>query len=468
MKKNILILIVLTYNLSLFSQIAPNTYVIKFKDKNNSEYSITSPEKFLSERAIDRRQKYNIPVTKQDIPVNKSYLNKLKEIGLEIYAVSKWFNHAVVFTKDSSLIEKVYELDFVKSNMEEQKIVKKNAEKKEFQKPDIQVIDDTVFAFEYGLGKNQIQMLNGHYLHNRGWQGQGMQIALLDAGFLKADKLPSLDSLFKNNQILGIRDFVARDDEVYKDDSHGMQVLSTIGGNLPGKLVGTAPKAKFWLLRTEEAASEYIVEEYYWISGAEFADSIGVDLIHTSLGYNNFDDKVNSHKYEDMNGDVAPISICADIAASKGILVCTSAGNEGNDPWKYISAPADADSALSVGSVGAGGKLSGFSSRGPTSDNRVKPDVMAQGSFSYVQGTSGSITFSFGTSFSGPIIAGAVACLWQANPTFNNMQIIEAIQKSCSKYDKPDGNYGYGIPDFAKADTYLKQLKKEKEKEINN
>ena len=205
------------------------------------------------------------------------------------------------------------------------------------------------------------------------------------------------------------------------------------------------------------------VEEYYWAAAAEYADSLGVDMIHTSLGYNDFDDKVSSHKYKDMNGDVAPVSVAADIASAKGILVVTSAGNEGNDAWKYVSAPADADSVLSVGAVKADKDYAYFSSRGPSADGRIKPEVVAQGSWAYVQGSSGSVTFASGTSFSGPIMAGAVASLWQANLEFSNMEIIEAVIKSCDEYDNPNTFTGFGIPDFAWADAYLKKKKKDKE-----
>ncbi len=279
MKYNILFIFVAVLCMNAFSQIAPNTYIIKFKDKENSEYSTENPEKFLSERAVLRRQKYDIKVTKQDIPVNEKYIKKLEELELKIYSVSKWFNLAIVYTEDKELIEKAYKLPFVEANYKTEFVEKKSKRKKRRKKIKIETVKDSPLTFDYGRGENQIKMLNGHYLHANGWLGQGIQIAVLDAGFYKVNSLPSFDSLHANKQILGTRDFVDRDDDVYKDDTHGMQVLSTIGANYPGKLVGTAPKAKFWLLRTEEGASEYIVEEYYWIAGAEFSDSVGVDMI---------------------------------------------------------------------------------------------------------------------------------------------------------------------------------------------
>lgn len=478
MKKSFITALFLVFILSSYSQIAPNTYIITFKDKKNNKYSIEKPEEFLSQKALKRRQIYNIPVSEQDLPVSSMYVDSLKSLGFKIKNVSKWLNIAVVYIEDTAFIKKTEKLSFVIPNKEykTKKEIKstKSIGKKDENKPEnlVQNVSDILksknqntfseFVFEYGNSKNQVEMLNCNYLHANNYLGQGMTIAVLDAGFYNVDKLPAFDSIRVNNQILGVRDFVAKDPDVYRDDSHGMMVLSTIAGFIPGQLVGTAPKAQFYLLRTEDESSEYLIEEYNWVCGAEYADSLGVDMIHSSLGYSNFDDGVNSHTYKDMNGDVAPVTIGADIASAKGILVVTSAGNEGNDPWKYISAPADGDSVLCVGAVDGNRNLSYFSSRGPSNDGRIKPDVMAKGSYSTVQGRNGQVTYSFGTSFSGPIMAGAVACLWQANPGFSNMEIIDAIKKSCDRYDKPDNEYGYGIPDMQKADKYLKELKSKK------
>ncbi|NPA69000.1 MAG: S8 family serine peptidase [Chlorobi bacterium] len=436
-------------------KVAPDTYLIKFKDKANSVYSTDKPLEFLSERAMLRRQKYNIPVNEQDIPVNKNYIDSIKNLGFEIYAVTKWMNAVVVYSKDSTLIDKAYMFDFVDTA----KFVKKD--KPEFKNPEPEKIEieskpDTFYTLDYGYGKNQVRMLNLHNLHNKGYTGEGLEIAVLDAGFKNVDKLEGFDSIRTNKQILGVKDFVSRDSDVYRDATHGMQVLSTIAADYPGKLIGTAPKAKFWLLRTEDEHSENLVEEYYWIAGAEFADSAGVDIIHSSLGYNNFDDTLVSFTYKDMNGNTAPATTAADIAASKGILCVTSAGNEGNSPWKYITSPADADSTLTVGAVSGENIIANFSSVGPTPDGRIKPEIVAQGAFVWVLLPKRGVTFSFGTSFSAPIIAGAVACLWQAHPDCTNMEIIDAVIKSADKYTNPDNEYGYGLPDFNKADKYLK------------
>jgi len=306
MKKIFVLLIAITISFSANSQkVSPNTYVISFIDKDTVTYKIYEPEKFLSERAINRRQKYNIPVTEQDLPININYVSKIKDLGFEIYATSKWMNHVVVFSKDSTLIERAEQFDFVRKYIKSEIHKKKKAKKKKLKDINIDVSPDIETLLDYGYGEKQVEMLTLQNLHNKGFMGQGMQIAILDAGFYHVDTLAGFDSIRTNNQILGIKDFVKRDGEVYEDATHGMSVLSTIAANLPGKLIGTAPKAYFWLLRTEDEHSETLVEEYYWLSAAEYADSIGADMIHSSLGYNDFDDTLTSHTYEEMNGDIA-------------------------------------------------------------------------------------------------------------------------------------------------------------------
>ncbi|MDF1548107.1 MAG: S8 family serine peptidase, partial [Bacteroidales bacterium] len=315
---------------------------------------------------------------------------------------------------------------------------------------------DSVYLQTYGNSFAQIQIHNGHLMHQAGFQGQGMQVAILDGGFYKVDELPAFDSLRANNQILGTRDFVEGDLQVYDADSHGMKVLSTMAGNIPGKLLGTAPKASYWLLRSEQTATEFIIEEHNWVVAAEFADSVGVDLINSSLGYSSFDDKLTNHTYSDLDGNTTLISRGADIAASKGMLVVTSAGNEGFSQWRYISAPADADSILTVGAIMLDGRRAFFSSYGPTFDNRIKPDVSAIGLPSVVSGTGGEVSTSSGTSFSSPIMAGLVACLWQAHPELSNLDIIDIIKRSSSQFNAPDTSLGYGVPDIYAAHMFLK------------
>lgn len=325
-------------------------------------------------------------------------------------------------------------------------------------------------SLNYGASFNQINMLSGDYLHYQGFQGQGMVIAVLDAGFYKVDSLPAFDSLRTNNQILGTYDFVQGNTSVYEDHNHGMNVLSTMGGYLDGQIIGTAPKASYWLLRSEDAAFEYLAEEDNWVAAAEFADSVGADIINSSLGYTTFDDPLENHTYNDMNGNTTIITKGANIAASKGILVVNSAGNSGSSSWNYIGAPADGDSVLAIGAVDVNSQHASFSSKGPSFDGRVKPNVAAQGQATIVASTSGGIQAGNGTSFSSPIMAGMAACLWQAHPSLTNMQIFNIILESAHLYSNPDTLLGFGIPDFALANLIasgvdIKTLDKEQFKD---
>ena len=301
-------------------------------------------------------------------------------------------------------------------------------------------------------------MLGTDSLHSLGFRGENMTIAVLDAGFFKVDSNAMFDSLWNNDQILGTKDFVEPNGNVFSRSTHGMMVLSIMGGNVPGKLIGTAPKAHYWLLRSEDADSEYPVEEDNWVCAAEFADSVGADIINSSLGYTVFFNAKWDHTYQDMNGQVCRSTNAADIAASKGIIVCNSAGNSGNGDWYFIGAPADADSIITVGAVDAQGKLAAFSSRGPSVDGRIKPTVCAMGEGTFVSSSTGSVMSGNGTSFSSPVMAGSVACLWQANNMVSNMKMIQTVIESSNRYNKPDSGYGYGIPNLIVANLLLKGL----------
>ncbi|GAB4279257.1 MAG: S8 family serine peptidase [Marinilabiliales bacterium] len=430
-------------------------YWIKFTDKTNTPYSIDSPEQFLSQRAIERRNKYNISIDSLDLPVDPEYIDSLRSYGLKVLNVSKWMNSVTVETTDSLLVDTIELLGFVSKKQKVYSANAKNATNayllKDNTSPVFTKTDDIKTLYDYGLGTAQIGMLNGHILHNNGFQGQGMHIAVIDAGFQNSNVNSAFDSLWADNRVLGTRDFVNPNSDIFSEHSHGNAVLSIMAAYLPGELIGTAPKASYWLLRSEDVTSESLVEEDNWISAAEFADSAGVDLINTSLGYNTFDDSTMDHKYSDLDGNTTRISRAVDIASSKGILVVVSAGNSGNQQWHYIGVPADADSCITVGSVDGFLNYSDFSSTGPTADGRVKPDVVALGSKTVHQTAYGDISVGNGTSFSAPIICGLAACLWQANPNLTNMEIIDYIRKSASQYNNPDSLLGYGIPDFAKA-----------------
>ncbi len=471
MQKYLLIFALFFVSYIGISQIAPSKYLIQFTDKNNSPYSIDNPCEYLSQKAIDRREKQNINIRQNDLPVNPAYIDSIKNTGVTILNKSKWFNAVTIYTTDSIALEKINSFSFVLKISKFQKLVNKTKEKYYTKKfpADFKIInttkkqllnknDKTISsnqAYNYGYSYNQINMIAGDYIHNSGYKGEGMTIAILDAGFLRVDSLHVFDSLWKNNQISGVHDFVEQNGNVFNKHSHGMMVLSLMGGNYPYKIIGTAPKANFWLLRSEDADSEYIIEEDNWVAAAEFADSVGADIINSSLGYTTFDDSLQNHTYVDMNGNTTRITIGADIAASKGIIVVNSAGNSGDSPWKYIGAPADGDSVLTVGGVDSNGIYADFSSTGPSYDGRIKPNIVAQAKQAIVASPLGDIWAGNGTSFSSPIIAGMTACLWQAHPDLTNMQIINAIEKSSSQYNNPDFITGYGIPNFALANMIL-------------
>lgn len=446
----LLIFIIVIVNIS-FAQVASNSYRLYLTDKNNNTYSIDNPEDFLSHQAINRRLQQGIEIKLNDLPVSKVYLDSLKNLGLVILNKSKWLNTVVVHTNNQELIDTITKIGFVKSKQKTSSFIEHNSYKTFLEKKDLTILSKSDDPLDYGNATSQISMLNGHVLHQNGYKGQSITIAVIDAGFQDVDILPAFESLRINNQILGTKDFVDGDEQVYDASSHGMKVLSTMGGDIPGELIGTAPKANYWLLRSEEASTEYSIEEDNWTAAAEFADSVGADIITSSLGYSEFDDSTQDYTYSDMDGNTTFITKAADIAASKGILVLNSAGNQGDDPWKYISAPGDGDSVLTVGAVDAFATYAYFSGVGPTSDGRIKPNVTAMGYKTAIQGIDGSITVANGTSFSTPIMAGMAACLWQYYPELNNMEIIQKIEESAHQYSNPDYKLGYGIPDFGKA-----------------
>jgi serine protease AprX len=435
-------------------------YWITFTDKNNSTYSIQHPAAFLSQKAIDRRVRQQLPIDASDLPVNATYINAVTATGVSVVSVSKWFNAISVTTSDPSKIEAIRNLSFVKK-ITAIVIVKKPDHKYDMETNSLQTPLESTSqrssnVFNYGLSLNQATQIGVNCLHNNGYQGQGMTIGVFDVGFYKVDSLPAFDSIRVNGQILGTHDFVAGGTSVYEDPAHGMNTLSCIAGNLPGRLVGTSPKANFWLLRTEDEASESWQEEINWLAAAEFADSVGVDVISSSLGYSiGMTDPLQNHTYSEMDGNTTIVTNAADFAASKGIFVTTSAGNSAGPPWYKITAPGDADSVLTSGAVDSLGVIASFSSRGPTFDGRIKPTVCARGVSAIVASVLGDVVGESGTSFSAPITAGAVTCLWQAHPAANIIQLLYAIELSASQYFTPDSIQGFGIPNFCIADSLL-------------
>ncbi len=437
-------------------------YAISFSDKNNSSYSISSPYQFLSQKAIERRIKQNIPITISDLPVNATYISTLTNLGAAPIYASKWMNLVVVEIVDTSMLNNIQQLSFVNDVQIIKSSITFSENKKKFNK----LYVETTQELDYGSSSNQLKIMEGDFLHNLGFKGNGVTIAVLDAGFTNVHQLSAFSSLWNNNQILGFKDFVDGDDSVFVEHTHGTMVLSTMATNIPGSLVGTAPNANYYLLRTEDALTETLLEEYNWLAGAEFADSVGADIINSSLGYTEFDDTTQNHTYADMNGNTTIISKAANWAAEKGILVVNSAGNSGAAPWKYIGAPADAPKILSIGAIDNDGIYAPFSSQGPTSDGRIKPNVVAVGSSAAIINQNNEQVFSNGTSFSSPIMAGMMACLWQAFPNKTYQQLKSAVELTAHQALTPDYLLGYGIPNFRKAYHLLANIKDDNKNQV--
>lgn len=436
--------------------------VVQLKDKSSTTYTLSNPSQYLSQRAIDRRIRYSIAIDSTDLPVSDAYVDSLRLAGnVTILSKSKWLNQVLIETTDQSAITRIMSFPFVRSAKGVGNRIANNRHdvSGKFPKPanmsrTAGITGTTKDTFDYGASYNQIHLHEGEYLHNKGFHGETMQIAILDAGFFQYRTNTAFDSIRMNGQVLGERDFVAFDNSVNEDDSHGAFCLSILSANWPGKMVGTAPKASYWLIRTENAASEYPVEEHNWVVGAEFADSCGVDLISSSLGYNTFDDASFNHSYADFYKDATTISRGASAAVNKGMIVTNSAGNEGNNNWKYLIFPADDDSVCAVGAVNAAGTIATFSSFGY--NGKLKPNIVSLGQGTVIAGLNNEPATGSGTSFSNPNIAGLIACLWQAFPKSNNMKILKAVYQSADRYTIPDERYGYGIPNFRIAYQLLK------------
>lgn len=422
-------------------------YRISLKDKAATEYSLKKPEKYLSAKAIERRRKQNLPIDSTDLPVCRKYIDEIRKQGVKIVVTGKWDNFVTVSCNDTTLIDRIAALPFVLST--EKVWISPGAGKPSMATERDSVLNQPTIHPDsiYGRAITQIQMSNGDKLHEAGFKGQGMTIAVIDAGFHNVDKITAM----QNIRILGTKDFVNQQADIFAESSHGMSVLSCIGMNRPDIMTWTAPEASFWLLRSEDEYSEHLVEQDYWSAAVEFADSVGVDVINTSLGYYSFDDKSKNYKYRDLDGRHALMSRQASHIADKGMILVCSAGNSGAGSWKKITPPGDADNVLTVGAIDKRAVLATFSSVGNTADHRVKPDVVAVGVGSDVIRTDGNQGRANGTSFSSPIMCGMVTCLWQACPTLTAKEVIELVRRSGDRAGFPDNIYGYGVPDMWKA-----------------
>ena len=440
-------------------------------DKRESPYKLDHPTRWLSARSIERRRRQGLALDSTDLPVSPRYLKTLRaQRGISIVGQSRWNNTVVAHSADSTALERLGRLPFVKKAelvwISPDSINKKLRREKHH---DVFNPWDTVHNEYYGGGREQIETLNGHRLHAIGKRGRGMVIAILDGGFMNANLIPS----FHNVRIDGIRDMVwhnpqvphpeIAEEQIYYETDHGTRVFSAMAANAPEVLVGTAPEARYWLIRCEDQQTEQPVEEDYWVMAAELADSAGVDIINSSLGYNEYDEPHQSLRLRDLDGQTTLISRTASMLAGKGIVLVNSAGNTGMGPWKKICVPADANDILTVGAITPQGKNAPFSSVGPSHDGRVKPDVVAVGSPSVLISGRGTVVRDMGTSFSTPVVCGLVACLWQALPRLSACDMIYLVRQTATNHDEPDNIYGYGTPNFWRAYMVGKTIEEKKE-----
>ena len=438
------------------AQIATNIYWVKFTDKANSPYSINNPEEYLSQRALERRARLNIAIDEYDIPVNPQYLQAVADCGAQLLNPSKWLNGVSVYTDSQSVVEAINALEFVEVVRNCPDFPEAQRDKEIWMENELKASGSPVMSRGYYGGADvQVNQLRVNELHDMGYDGTGVYVAVLDGGFVGTDIHHTFDNMREEGRLLGVREFVYGSTSVYSQSTHGTSCLSTMAAYDPNNMVGTAPKASYLLLHTEDGNGENIVEEYNWVSGAEYADSLGVDICSTSLGYIDFDMPQWDHHFQDFDGHTAPMTIGAEIAASRGIICTNSAGNEGGGTCT-LGIPADAEHIITVGAVDDQGDRAYFSSVGPTYDGRIKPDVMAMGQGTYVAsgnpgGWWGDYYNGDGTSFSNPVLAGAVACLRQARPDASVQEICDALRAAGDNANNPNSYDGYGIPDFVAA-----------------
>ncbi len=444
MKFSILIVACLLSQL-VFSQEHAWVY---FNDKQDVATYLANPLSMLTQRSLDRRANQGIALDETDVPITQSYVDQVENYnGITVKATSKWMNAVHVLGTEADVntlvdLSFVAYIEFAADNLN----TKANPVKNRYDKFSNETVTKTIY--NYGGSYNQAHQIRVDFLHQLDYTGEGMMIAVLDNGFPGVDTFNAFSHIRNNDQILGGYNFIERNTNIYDRGTHGVSVLSTIGGFVDGQIVGTAIDAEFYLYITEDNTSETPLEESYWVEAAELADYNGVDVINTSLGYSEFDDSRYDYTYADMDGNTTFITRGADIAATKGMIICNSAGNSGNSSWHYITSPADGHNVFTVGAVDSNGSIAGFSSYGPTSDGRIKPDVDAKGSSTTIVSSSGYVTTGSGTSFSSPVMTGAVACFWQAFPTKTSFEIMQMIRESAHLYNNPDDHYGYGIPNL--------------------
>ncbi len=422
--------------------------IVYFKDKPTG----IQIESIFSAKALEKRKQQHLPFDARDYPVNSSYLEALKRKGITVLNVSNWLNAAIIET--TAHLKTLKKMPFVSDVITVPDAPAATAVQNVESCTEIQDFEDT-----YVNSFAQFHLLNGEYLHEQGFNGENMTIAICDAGFQSANSNPAFSALFSEHRVLGTYDYVNNDSTVFEPTVHfhGSNCLSFIAGKKDNQYIGTAMKAQFYLFQTEYAPTERLQEEFNLATALERCSQLGVDIVSISLGYlNEFNVPSENHDTSDLRKNNTPAAKAVNIAASKGMLVVVAAGNEGaNANWKYLTTPGDADSAFTIGAVDINGIAASFSSYGLPNDTRVKPNVAAMGKAANFINTAGNVSSGNGTSYATPTIAGLSACLWQAFPSKTAWEIKTAIEQSASQYLTPDDRVGYGIPDFKKAYTLL-------------
>lgn len=450
--------IIQLYFLFFFSFVFSQTELVfvYFKDKPNASSFLTNPLSELTQKALDRRTNLGIAITAQDAPIENSYIQNIQNLGFTVNDQSKWLN-GVAVNATSTQIAQLQAEPYV---LKVESFVKNNSAGKISKKEKFPKNLSSKISFNYGNSLAQIEQVNLRTLHVQGFTGTGVSIAVIDTGFPTVNTGSAFARMRNNGQIKHVYNFISKNTDVYNTslNSHGTNCLGIIGGYLDGTFVGAAPDANFYLYATEVGDEEIPEEELYWIQAAEEADRKGVDIISTSLGYADFfDDTRYNYTYAQMNGSTSFIARAAQIATEKGIIVVVAAGNEGNQTWKYIVTPADNEKVFTIGGVDSTGNPSIFTSFGPNSAGKVKPDASARGTSTYFAYNNGAYPGN-GTSYATPLSAGGIACLLQAIPSSTNRNIIKNNLRTTSSLAPNYSNQlGYGVLNFGQVlSSFLK------------
>lgn len=436
------LLLLLLVLLTSVTEAQVNRYVVFFKDKNNSSFSTTTPQSFLSQRAINRRIKNEVEVTTQDLPVNTNYINEVKQTGALTFYTSRWFN-ALLIQCNATLLPTIEALPSV----DRVELAAPGTLNNSTAASGPAYLSARISSTKEMKTTSQLSMLGLDAMHELNIKGEGVKVAVFDSGFPGVNAVAPFSHLQDN--IKDAYNFVNRQTNVYRNDDHGTEVLSVMAGFIEGSFSGGAYNADYHLYLTEEVGSEYRIEEYNWLFAAERADSAGVDVINASLGYNTFDNSTMNYTKLQLDGNTAVVTRAAQLASDRGIVVVVSAGNEGNNSWQLVTPPADAEGVIAVGSVTSTGTRSAFSSIGPTSDNRIKPDLSAMGSGTFVIRNTGNTGTTSGTSVASPLMASLVTGIIQRYDTLTKDEIIEVLKASASLAESPNNQLGYGVPNFA-------------------